>query len=403
MFSWSTAGESHGQALVALVEGVPAGVSITSEDIRAALARRRLGYGRGARQKFEQDELSVLSGIRHGRTLGSPIAMVIGNSEWPKWEAVMAVDPVPPEALRKDAGKGDSQEIARNHKLTKPRPGHADLTGMNKFGFTDARNVLERASARETAARVAAGEVARQLLQQVAGIEIISHVISIGEAADDSGILPGPSDAAALDASPVRCLQEPAAQAMMTALDAAKKDGDTLGGVVEVIAYGVPQGLGSYTTPYGRLDASLAQAMMSIQAVKGVEIGDGFATARRRGSQAHDEIVREAGHTHRVTNRAGGIEGGMSNGEALRIRLAFKPISTVPRSLRTIDTQTGEAASALHQRSDTSAVVPGAVIGEAMAALTLAGALTEKLGGDSAAEMKRNLHGFLQSIPEVRK
>ncbi|OCA93784.1 chorismate synthase [Actinobaculum suis] len=403
MFSWSTAGESHGQALVALVEGVPAGVSITSEDIRAALARRRLGYGRGARQKFEQDELSVLSGIRHGRTLGSPIAMVIGNSEWPKWEAVMAVDPVPPEALRKDAGKGDSQEIARNRKLTKPRPGHADLTGMNKFGFTDARNVLERASARETAARVAAGEVARQLLQQVAGIEIISHVISIGEAADDSGILPGPSDAAALDASPVRCLQEPAAQAMMAALDAAKKDGDTLGGVVEVIAYGVPQGLGSYTTPYGRLDASLAQAMMSIQAVKGVEIGDGFATARRRGSQAHDEIVREAGHTHRVTNRAGGIEGGMSNGEPLRIRLAFKPISTVPRSLRTIDTQTGEAASALHQRSDTSAVVPGAVIGEAMAALTLAGALTEKLGGDSAAEMKRNLHGFLQSIPEVRK
>lgn len=403
MFSWSTAGESHGQALVALVEGVPAGVSITSEDIRAALARRRLGYGRGARQKFEQDELTVLSGIRHGRTLGSPIAMVIGNSEWPKWEAVMAVDPVPPEALRKDAGKGDSQEIARNRKLTKPRPGHADLTGMNKFGFTDARNVLERASARETAARVAAGEVARQLLQQVAGIEIISHVISIGEAADDSGILPGPSDAAALDASPVRCLQEPAAQAMMAALDAAKKDGDTLGGVVEVIAYGVPQGLGSYTTPYGRLDASLAQAMMSIQAVKGVEIGDGFATARRRGSQAHDEIVREAGHTHRVTNRAGGIEGGMSNGEALRIRLAFKPISTVPRSLRTIDTQTGEAASALHQRSDTSAVVPGAVIGEAMAALTLAGALTEKLGGDSAAEMKRNLHGFLQSIPEVRK
>ncbi|KMY23697.1 chorismate synthase [Actinobaculum suis] len=403
MFSWSTAGESHGQALVALVEGVPAGVSITSEDIRAALARRRLGYGRGARQKFEQDELSVLSGIRHGRTLGSPIAMVIGNSEWPKWEAVMAVDPVPPEALRKDAGKGDSQEIARNRKLTKPRPGHADLTGMNKFGFTDARNVLERASARETAARVAAGEVARQLLQQVAGIEIISHVISIGEAADDSGILPGPSDAAALDASPVRCLQEPAAQAMMAALDAAKKDGDTLGGVVEVIAYGVPQGLGSYTTPYGRLDASLAQAMMSIQAVKGVEIGDGFATARRRGSQAHDEIVREAGHTHRVTNRAGGIEGGMSNGEPLRIRLAFKPISTVPRSLRTIDTQTGEPASALHQRSDTSAVVPGAVIGEAMAALTLAGALTEKLGGDSAAEMKRNLHGFLQSIPEVRK
>ncbi|VDG76429.1 chorismate synthase [Actinobaculum suis] len=403
MFSWSTAGESHGQALVALVEGVPAGVSITSEDIRAALARRRLGYGRGARQKFEQDELTVLSGIRHGRTLGSPIAMVIGNSEWPKWEAVMAVDPVPPEALRKDAGKGDSQEIARNRKLTKPRPGHADLTGMNKFGFTDARNVLERASARETAARVAAGEVARQLLQQVAGIEIISHVISIGEAADDSGILPGPSDAAALDASPVRCLQEPAAQAMMAALDAAKKDGDTLGGVVEVIAYGVPQGLGSYTTPYGRLDASLAQAMMSIQAVKGVEIGDGFATARRRGSQAHDEIVREAGHTHRVTNRAGGIEGGMSNGEAIRIRLAFKPISTVPRSLRTIDTQTGEAASALHQRSDTSAVVPGAVIGEAMAALTLAGALTEKLGGDSVAEMKRNLHGFLQSIPEVRK
>lgn len=403
MLRWSTAGESHGQALVSLIEGIPAGLEISTADIERALARRRLGHGRGARQKFEKDELTVLSGLRHGRTLGSPIAMVIGNSEWPKWEAVMATDEVPAQALLKDAGKGDTRELARNKKLTRPRPGHADLTGMNKFGFDDARNVLERSSARETAARVAAGEVARQLLRQVAGIEIISHVLSIGTAADESGHIPGPGDAERLDSSPVRCLNPEAETAMMAAIDDAKRAGETLGGVVEAVAYGVPQGLGSYTTPHGRLDAALAGAMMSVQAVKGVAIGDGFETTRRPGSAAHDEIEREDGRTRRVTNRAGGIEGGMSNGEPIRVTVGFKPISTVPRALRTIDTQTGEEATAIHQRSDTCAVVPGAVITEAMLALTLAEFVAEKFGGDSIAEMRRNMRGFLDSIPEVRK
>ena len=403
MFRWTTAGESHGPALLALIEGLPAGLALTSADIRDALARRRQGYGRGARQKFETDELEVVSGLRHGRTLGSPLALRIGNSEWPKWTEVMSPDPVAPEALMKDAGTGDEQEIARNRRLTKPRPGHADLVGMNKFGFDEARPVLERASARETAARVAAGAVASALLKQVAGIEILSRVVRIGGATDDSESYPAPRDREALDSSPVRCLNKQAEEAMVAEIDRAKADGDTLGGVAEVLIYGVPQGLGSYTLDWERLDAKLASAFMSIQAVKGVEIGDGFASATRRGSEAHDEIVREGEAVRRLTNRAGGIEGGMSNGEVICVRFAVKPISTVPRALQTIDTDTGEAATALHQRSDTTAIVPAAVVGEAMAALVLAEALCAKTGGDSVEEMKRNLDAYLASIPEVRR
>lgn len=403
MIRWSTAGESHGAALVALIEGIPAGLSLSSDTIRDQLARRRLGYGRGARQKFEQDKLHVLTGLRHGATLGSPIALVIENSEWPKWEAVMSVDPVPPEALLRNAGRGDSQELARNKRLTAPRPGHADLTGMNKYDHSDARNVLERASARETAARVALGAIAREYAKQSAGITILSRVVALGGVRDTSDTVPGPGDAAALDASPVRCLDAATAQAMMDEVDRAKSAGDTLGGVVEVLAYGVPQGLGSYATPYGRLDAELARAMMSIQAVKGVEIGDGFATAGRPGSQAHDEIVRTEDGVHRLTNRAGGIEGGMSNGETIRVRVAFKPISTVPRALRTIDTETGEATTALHQRSDASAVVPGAVICEAMMALVLAEAIQDKFGGDTLGDTQAAVRAYLERIPEERR
>lgn len=403
MIRWSTAGESHGPALVALFEGMPAGVRVTSEDIKHALWRRRLGYGRGSRQQFEQDELRILSGIRHGQTLGSPIALEIGNSEWPKWSTVMSADPVAPEALLIDAGTGDEREVSRNKPLTRPRPGHADLVGMNKYGFDSARPVLERASARETAARVALGELARQLLAQAAGTRIVSHVVEVGAVRGEGLSLPTPEDAPALDGCDVRQLNTELADAFRAEVDAAKKDADTLGGVVEVVAWGVPQGLGTHVRGQDRLDGRLAGALMSIQAVKGVEIGDGFDTARRRGSEAHDEIVREGGSLHRLTNRAGGIEGGMSNGEPIVVRVAYKPISTVPRALRTIDVATGEAATALHQRSDTTAVVPGAVIAEAMVALVLAEALVEKFGGDSLAEIRRNLDSWWHSIDEVRR
>ncbi len=403
MFAWSTAGESHGRALVAFVEGMPAGVEITSANISAALARRRRGYGRGARQKFEQDELTILSGVRHGFTLGSPIALEIKNSEWPKWETVMSPDPVDSAALLIDAGTGDEREIARNRPLTAPRPGHADLVGMNKFGFEDARPVLERASARETAARVGAGALAAALCEQAAGIRIISRVRSIGTVEDTTEYTFVPADGSRLDSSPVRVLNPEVEAAMIAQIESAKKEGDTLGGVVEVLAFGLPQGLGSYTTPLGRLDASLAGALMSIQSVKGVEIGDGFTSATRKGSQAHDEIVRSEGKISRVTNHAGGIEGGMSNGEVLRVSAALKPISTVPRALRTIDTRSGEATTALHQRSDTTAVVPGAVVCEAMVALVLAEALTGKFGGDSLTQMRANITSYLEGIPEVRR
>lgn len=398
---WLTAGESHGEALVGVVEGVPAGVELGTEELRAVLARRRLGYGRGARMKFEQDEVRLLGGVRHGRTMGGPVAIEIGNSEWPKWQTVMAADPVDPSLLEVDAGTGDQREIARNRPLTRPRPGHADLVGMTKYALDDARPVLERASARETATRVALGAVAAAVLEQVAGVRLVSHVVAVGpvEVPEDAPA-PGPDDVAALDADPIRCFHPATSAAMVEEIDACRKDGDTMGGVVEVLAYGLPPGLGSFVHGDRKLDARLAGAVMGIQAIKGVEIGDGFRTARRRGSVAHDEIVRAADGVHRTTNRAGGVEGGMSNGEVLRVRAALKPISTVPRALQTIDVSTGEAATAIHQRSDVCAVAPAAVVAEAMVALVLAEALLEKTGGDSVAECSRNLAAYLDSIPE---
>jgi chorismate synthase len=389
MFRWLTAGESHGRALVAICEGVPAGVQVTTEDLAAALARRRAGYGRGARMTFEADEVEFTAGVRHGRTLGGPVAIRIANTEWPKWEVVMSADPVDTEQL---AG------LARNAPLTRPRPGHADLAGMQKFGHADARPVLERASARETAARVALGEVARRVLSQVLGIEIFSHVIAIGHVRVPDSTMPEPQDKTAIDADPVRCADPATSQAMVAEIDAAKKEGDTLGGVVEVLAFGLPPGLGSFTHWDRRLDARLAGALMSIQAIKGVEVGDGFTTATRRGSVAHDEIETAPAGIRRRTNRAGGIEGGMSTGEVIRVRAAMKPISTVPRALDTIDTSTGEPAKAINQRSDVTAVPAAGVVAEAMVALVLAEAAIDKFGGDSADEMRRNAESYLKAL-----
>jgi chorismate synthase len=389
MVRWLTAGESHGRALVAICEGIPAGVEITSADIAAALTRRRAGYGRGARMKFEQDEVEITGGTRHGRTLGSPVAIRVGNTEWPKWETVMSPDPVP---------AADLADQARNAPLTRPRPGHADLAGMQKYGHDDARPILERASARETAARVALGEVARQFLVQAFGIEVLSHVVEIGPVAAPAGAQPEPGDRARIDADPVRCLDSKASLAMQEEIDAARRDGDTLGGVVEVLGYGLPPGLGSHVHWDRRLDGRLAAGLMSIQAIKGVEVGDGFTTARRRGSAAHDEIEPAAGRVRRRTNRAGGIEGGMSTGEVLRVRAAMKPISTVPRALATVDVATGEPAKAINQRSDVTAVPAAGVVAEAMVALVLADAAAEKFGGDSVAEARRNLQGYLDSL-----
>ena len=393
MLRWLTAGESHGPALVGILEGVPAGVEVATADVQDALARRRLGYGRGARMKFEQDEVRILGGVRHGLTQGGPVAIEVGNTEWPKWVDVMASDPVADPAVL---------QRARNAPLTRPRPGHADLVGMRKYAFDDARPVLERASARETATRVALGVVAAKLLEQAAGIRLVSHVVGIGPVAvPDDAPLPTPEDVAALDADPVRCFDAASSAAMVAEIDDCHKAGDTLGGVVEVLAYDVPSGLGSYVHGDRRLDARLAGALMGIQAIKGVEVGDGFRTATRRGSQAHDEIDRVDGRVQRRSNRAGGLEGGMTNGEVLRVRAAMKPISTVPRALATIDTSTGEAASAQHQRSDVCAVPPAAVVAEAMVALVLADALLEKTGGDSVAEVRRNLAAYVDAIPEL--
>ncbi len=389
MFRWLTAGESHGRALVAICEGAPAGVQVSTDDIAAALARRRAGYGRGARMTFEQDEVELTAGVRHGSTLGGPVAIRVANTEWPKWEAVMSADPVAAEEL---------EGLARNAPLTRPRPGHADLAGMQKYGHQDARPVLERASARETAARVAVGEVARRLLSQVLGVEILSHVVAIGPVQAPDRILPAPQDKAAIDADPVRCADPATSQAMVAEIDAARKDGDTLGGVVEVLAFGLPPGLGSFTHWDRRLDARLAGALMSIQAIKGVEVGDGFTTATRRGSAAHDEIDATPSGIARRTNRAGGIEGGMSTGEVIRVRAAMKPISTVPRALDTIDTSTGEPAKAINQRSDVTAVPAAGVVAEAMVALVLAEATVEKFGGDSVDEMRRNAESYLKRL-----
>ncbi len=393
MLRWTTAGESHGRALIAVVEGMVAGVHLTSADIAGQLARRRLGYGRGARMKFEQDAVTVLAGIRHGSTLGGPIAIEIGNSEWPKWETVMAADPVEAAALDAEGG-------ARNAPLTRPRPGHADYAGMLKYGFDDARPVLERASARETAARVAAGAVARAFLRQALGVEVLSHVVSIGGSAPYQGPPPEAADLVRIDESPVRAFDPAAEQAMIAEIEAAKKDGDTLGGVVEVVATGLPVGLGSFTSGDNRLDSQLAAAVMGIHAIKGVEIGDGFETARRRGSQAHDEMFRGPAGVQRSTNRAGGLEGGMTNGQPLRVRAAMKPISTVPRALATVDLATGEETAAIHQRSDVCAVPAAGVVTETMVALVLARAALEKFGGDSLAETRRNIAGYLREVAD---
>lgn len=395
MLRWQTAGESHGEALVAMIEGLPAGVRIASSDVVAALARRRLGYGRGARMKFEQDKVRLLTGVRHGVTLGSPIAVEIANTEWPKWTEVMSADPLDHEI----------EKVGRNAPLSRPRPGHADLTGMRKYGFNDAREVLERSSARETASRVALGAIADAFLQQALGVRTVAHVVGIGGVyANKSLALPTPDDVAALDASPVRTLDKDAESRMMARIDEAKANADTLGGVVEVLAYGMPAGVGTYVESDRRLDAALAAALMGIQAIKGVEIGDGFAEADLPGSAAHDEIVTdENGKIARLTNRAGGIEGGMSNGEIIRVRAAMKPIPSIPRALRTVDVLTGEPAQAINQRSDFTAVPAASVVAEAMVRLTLAKYALEKFGGDSLQETRRNLESYLASWPENMK
>lgn len=394
MLRWTTAGESHGQALITTIEHMPAGVPITREDISYQLARRKLGYGRGARMKFEADELTLLAGIRHGLTLGSPIAIMIGNTEWPKWTTIMSPDPIDME----DAEVRAAMESGRGASLTRPRPGHADFSGMLKYGFDEARPVLERASARETAARVAAATVARNFLREALGVEVFSHVLSIGRSEPYSGPTPTFDLLEAIDNSPVRAADAVAEQSMVEQIEAAKKAGDTLGGIVEVVVDGLPIGLGSHISGEDRLDAQLAAAVMGIQAIKGVEIGDGFEEARRRGSEAHDEMVRtdDAASVTRLSNRAGGLEGGMTNGQPLIVRAAMKPISTVPRALKTVDMTTGQPASAIHQRSDVCAVPAAGVVAEAMVALVLARAVLAKFGGDSLAEIRRNINSYLE-------
>ncbi len=391
MLRWMTAGESHGPELVGVLEGLPAGVPLLVENIQDDLARRRLGYGRGARMKFEADEVSFSGGVRHGLTQGGPIALRVANTEWPKWETVMSPHPV------------DESELqgGRAAALTRPRPGHADLAGMQKYGFDDSRPVLERASARETAARVALGAVARCFLAEL-GISVLSHTVAIGPVSvPEDATIPGLEDIARLDEDPLRCAHPETSIAMVAEVDQAHKDGDTLGGVVEVVVRGLPPGLGSYVHWDRRLDSRLAGALMGIQAIKGVEVGDGFTTTRRRGSEAHDEIVNDGDGVQRVSERAGGIEGGMTTGGPLRVRAGMKPISTVPRALRTIDTASGEEAVAHHQRSDVCAVPAAGIVAEAMVMLVVADAIVEKFGGDSVAEVQRNLHTYLESIPDT--
>ncbi|NIJ03692.1 chorismate synthase [Frigoribacterium faeni] len=390
MLRWLTAGESHGPELIAVLEGLPAGVPVSLDTVRADLARRKLGYGRGSRMKFEQDELAFSGGVRHGLSMGGPVALRVGNTEWPKWAEVMSSEPVEVS----DASRG------RSAPLTRPRPGHADLVGMQKYGFDEARPVLERASARETAARVALGAVARAFLGEL-GIELVSHTLSIGPVRVPEGTpVPLPSDVDRLDADPLRCADPATSALMVDEVDAAKRDGDTLGGVVEVLAYGVPPGLGSYVHWDRRLDSQLAAALMGIQAIKGVEVGDGFETTRRRGSVAHDELRLDAGVISRQTDRAGGTEGGMTTGTVLRVRAGMKPIATVPHALATIDVATGDESRAHHQRSDVCAVPASGVVAEAMVALVLANSVLEKFGGDSVAETARNLAAYLEAIPE---
>ena len=389
MVRWLTAGESHGPALVAIIEGLPAGIEVSSADIDLDLARRRLGAGRGARMKFERDQMRFVGGVRHGQSMGGPIAIEVANSEWAKWETVMAPDPVDPEVLA---------QLARNAPLTRPRPGHADLVGMQKYGVEDARPVLERASARETAARVALGAVARAFLRQVAGIEVLSHVVRIGTVEVPTGVVPLMSDSDLIDESPVRCIDDTQGAAMVEEISAAHRDGDTLGGVVEVVAYNLPPGLGSHVHWDRRLDSKLAGALMGIQAIKGVEFGDGFKLAAVRGSQAQDEIVNADARLMRTSGKSGGTEGGMSTGETLRVRAAMKPISTIPKALRTVDVATGEAAPAINQRSDVCAVPAAGIVAEAMVLLVLADVILEKFGGDCVAETKRNHDSYLASL-----
>jgi chorismate synthase len=386
MIRFLTAGESHGQALVVIVEGLPAGLAVTTEDVQHELARRRLGYGRGPRMRFEQDEITLLAGVRHGRTLGSPVAIEIANAEWSrsdKWHEEMSPAP------------GATQSP-----LTQPRPGHADLAGMQKYGFSDARDVLERASARETAARVAAGSVAKLLLRHL-GIEVISHVVQMGGARAKVGARPTPADLDTVDASPVRCFDPVAEEAMVAEVEAAAKVGDSLGGIVEVLASGVPVGLGSHVHWDRKLDALLAQAVMSIQAVKGVEVGDGFEVASRRGSDAHDPIVWDAsaGRYRRESTLAGGVEGGMSTGELVVVRAAMKPLATLNRpTLKTVDVVTKEETVSFKERTDVTAVPAMGVVAETMVALVLAAEAQRKFGGDSIDELARNAAAFRASL-----
>lgn len=392
MLRWLTAGESHGPSLTAIIEGLPAGIEISTIDLAKALARRRLGYGRGARMKLELDEVSFTGGVRHGKTMGGPVSISIANTEWSKWEQIMSPDVV----------EVDKLSGARAEALTRPRPGHADFTGMQKFGFLDSRPVLERASARETAARVALGEVASAFLRAL-DIKLVTHTVALGTVrADNDLALPRPEDVNLLDEDPLRAFNAELSAAMVAEVDLAHSEGDTLGGVVEVLVYGLPPGLGSFVHWDRKLDSQLAGALMGIQAIKGVEVGDGFESARRRGSQAHDEmVIGPNSGVERLTDRAGGIEGGMSNGEILRVRAAMKPISTIPRALQTIDVATGEQAKAHHQRSDVCAVPAAGVVAEAMVALTIANAVLEKFGGDSIGETKRNMTSYLASIPDT--
>ncbi|MHB1503957.1 MAG: chorismate synthase [Acidimicrobiales bacterium] len=396
MLRYLTAGESHGRALVVVVEGLPAGLTVRSEGLAEELARRRLGYGRGPRMRFEADEVSILSGVRHGRTIGSPVAIEIGNTEWPKWEEEMSPSPGQPK-----------------RRLTAPRPGHADLAGMQKYGFDDARDVLERASARETAARVAAGYLAKELIACL-GMVVVSHVVALGGEVADAGLRPRPEDLDLVDASPVRCMDSDAEARMIAAVKAAAKEGDSLGGVVEVLGYGVPVGLGSHVHWDRRLDALIAQGLMSIQAVKGVEIGDAFEISGARGSQAHDAIVwvppvptssgsRDVtGGYHRATDRAGGIEGGISTGSLLVARASMKPLATLNRPvLGTVDVATKEPTVSFKERTDVTAVPAMGVVAETMVALVLANEATRKFGGDSLAEMVRNQDAFLASLGET--
>jgi chorismate synthase len=391
MLRFLTAGESHGRALVVIVEGLPAGLPIAADDISGELARRRLGYGRGPRMRFEGDELTLIGGVRHGRTLGSPLALEIGNSEWTKdpdkWQKEMS-----PSA---DDGPTASP-------LTQPRPGHADLAGMQKYGFTDARDVLERASARETAARVAAGAIAKVLLRQI-GVEILSHVVQLGSIRTKSVERPAPDDLDRVDESPVRCFDSAAATAMIDAIKAAAKDGDSLGGIVEVLAYGLPVGLGSYVHWDRKLDGLLGQALMSIQAVKGVEIGDGFEVASRTGSEAHDPITWDEGEGRyrREGTLAGGLEGGMTTGELLVARVAMKPLATLNRPvLKTVDVVTKEETVSFKERTDVTAVPAMGVVAETMTALVLANEVVRKFGGDSIGELVRNHATYIDSLRE---